>query len=98
MSALAPRPRKGNQLKFWYLDMEVAALGLGGIGSYAFARVINSQGQVNQGGTVSGNNLIYSSTNGSDGASNNSGFIGVGTWRAHGAFSGGERTLFQRVG
>jgi len=88
----------GDMINDQNLPAKVAALGLGGIGSYAFARVINSQGQVNQGGTVSGNNLIYSSTNGSDGASNNSGFIGVGTWRAHGAFSGGERTLFQRVG
>ncbi|MEX5531843.1 hypothetical protein [Pseudomonas syringae] len=87
----------GDMINDQNLPGKVAALGLGGIGSYAFARVINSQGQVNQGGTVSGTNLIYSSTNGSDGASNNSGLIGVGTWRAHGAFSGGERTLFQRV-
>ncbi|MEE4709059.1 phage tail protein [Pseudomonas alliivorans] len=79
------------------LAARIAALGLSEVGSYAFARVISSQGAVNQGSSVAGTNLIYSSTNGSDGATNNSGIIGVGTWRAHGAFSGGERTLFQRI-
>ncbi|SDW35537.1 hypothetical protein SAMN05444064_10321 [Pseudomonas syringae] len=79
------------------LPAKLAGLGLSAIGSYAFARVITSPGAVNQGGVIAGNNLIYSSTNGSDGGSNNSGLIGVGTWRAHGAFSGGERTLFQRI-
>lgn len=79
------------------LTVKIAGIGLSGIGSYAFARVINSQGLNNQGAAVAGTNLLYSSTNGSDGASNNSGTIGVGTWRAHGAFSGGERTLFQRI-
>ncbi|POY79084.1 phage tail protein [Pseudomonas amygdali pv. morsprunorum] len=88
----------GDMINDQNLPAKVAALGLGGIGSYAFARVINSQGLVNQGGMVSGTNLIYSSTNGSDGAGKNSGLIGGGTWRAHGAFSGSERTLFQRVG
>ncbi|WP_122469075.1 phage tail protein [Pseudomonas viridiflava] len=76
---------------------KIVGIGLGGTGSYAFARVINSMGAVNQGGLVAGNNLIYSSTNGGDGSTNNSGTIGIGTWRAHGAFSNGERTLFQRT-
>lgn len=79
------------------LTAKLVAIGLGGIGSYALARVINSQGAVNQGGIVAGANLIYSSTNSSDGTTNNSGIINVGTWRAHGAFSNNERTLFQRV-
>ncbi|GAO94104.1 tail fiber protein H [Pseudomonas syringae pv. actinidiae] len=79
------------------LPAKLAGLGLSAIGSYAFARVITSQGQVNQGGLIAGSNLIYSSTNSGDGAGNNSGLIGGGTWRAHGAFSSGERTLFQRV-
>ncbi|MEE4741108.1 phage tail protein [Pseudomonas alliivorans] len=76
---------------------KVAAIGVGSIGSYAFARVINSQGAVNQGGFVAGVNMIYSSTNTNDGGTNSSGAIGVGTWRVHGAFSANERTLFQRV-
>ncbi|WP_148283665.1 phage tail protein, partial [Pseudomonas avellanae] len=79
------------------LPAKLAGLGLSAIGSYAFARVITSQGQVNQGGLIAGSNLLYSSTNSGDGTGNNSGLISVGTWRAHGAFSGGERTLFQRV-
>lgn len=79
------------------LLMKIVGIGLGGTGSYAFARLVTAQGLNNQGTLVSGSNLIYSSTNGGDGASNNSGLIGVGTWRAHGAFSNGERTLFQRT-
>jgi phage-related tail fiber protein len=79
------------------LAPKIAGLGLNGIGSYAFATVIASQGQVNQGGLVAGTNLRYSSTNSADGAANTSGSIGMGTWRVHGAFSSFERTLFQRV-
>ncbi|AZG88513.1 hypothetical protein [Pseudomonas syringae] len=87
----------GDLTNDYNLPTKLAGLGMSAIGSYAFARVISSQGQVNQGGMIAGSNLIYSSTNGGDGAGNNSGLIGVGTWRAHGAFSSSERTLFQRV-
>ncbi|MFP3922791.1 phage tail protein [Pseudomonas sp. W5-36] len=79
------------------LGPKIGGLGLNGVGSYAFATVITSQGQVNQGGLVAGTNLRYSSTNSGDGAANTSGSIGVGTWRVHGAFTNFERTLFQRV-
>ena len=79
------------------LGPKIGGLGLNGVGSYAFATVITSQGQVNQGGLVAGTNLRYSSTNAGDGAANTSGSIGVGTWRVHGAFTNFERTLFQRV-
>ncbi|MEE4618532.1 phage tail protein [Pseudomonas alliivorans] len=100
---LYPYMRRASDGQIFYLVSEqnlatrIAGLGLGEIGSYAFARVINSIGPINQGGLVAGNNLIYSSTSASDGGTNNSGIIGVGTWRAHGAFSSGERTLFQRT-
>ncbi|MFA0996706.1 MULTISPECIES: phage tail protein [Pseudomonas syringae group] len=80
------------------LMVKLVGVGVGGTGSYAFARVINIQGAINQGGLVSGENLIYSSTSSSDGGTNNSDLIGIGTWRAHGAFSNSERTLFQRIG
>jgi hypothetical protein len=79
------------------LSAKLAALGLSAIGQYAFARVLNGIGSINQGALVPGTNLIYSSTSGSDGASNQTGLINVGTWRVHGAFTSGERTLFQRV-
>ncbi|MFA0919610.1 phage tail protein [Pseudomonas tremae] len=80
------------------LATKVAGLGLTGIGQYAFARVINTYGNsINQGTSIPGNNLLYSSTAAGDGASSNSGTIGIGTWRAHGAFNGTERTLFQRI-
>lgn len=79
------------------LSPKLVGLGLNGVGQYAFARVLTAIGSVNQGALVAGSNLIYSSTSGSDGASNQSGLINVGTWRVHGAFTSGERTLFQRV-
>ena len=79
------------------IGTKIAGLGLNAIGSYAFATVITDAGRVNQGGLIAGTNLRYGSTNVSDGNLNNSGGIGVGTWRAHGAFSTTERTLFQRV-
>lgn len=80
------------------LGTRAANLGLSGIGQYAFARVINAYGNsINQGTTVPGSNLLYSSTAAGDGTSSNSGIIGVGNWRAHGAFNNTERTLFQRI-
>ncbi|WP_024690871.1 hypothetical protein [Pseudomonas tremae] len=88
----------GDMISDQNLLSKLVGIGLGGKGSYAFARVINIQGAVNQGGIVDGSNLIYSSTSSVDGATNNSGVIGIGSWRAHGAFSSNERTLFQRVG
>lgn len=80
------------------LAYKVAGIGLNGIGSYAFARAVNAPAQMNQGTLISGSQLLYSSTNGSDGATNNSGLIGFGTWRLHGAASAGQRSLWQRVG
>lgn len=79
------------------LPAKVAGFGLSGIGSYAFARRISSSAAINQGDVVAGTSLLYSSTNGADGSTNNSGIINVGTWRAHGAVSGTDRTLFQRI-
>ena len=79
------------------LPAKVAGFGLSGIGSYAFARRISSSAAINQGDLVAGTNLLYSSTNGADGSTNNSGVINVGTWRTHGAVSGTDRTLFQRI-
>jgi hypothetical protein len=80
------------------LASKVANLGLSGIGSYAFARAINGPGQMNQGHLISGSQLLFGSTRGSDGAANNSGLIGGGTWRLHGAATIGERSLWQRIG
>lgn len=79
------------------ISAKIAGLGLSAVGSYAFARCISNADSINQGGLVAGTNLIYSSTNASDGATSNSGLINVGTWRLHGALSVTERTLFQRV-
>jgi hypothetical protein len=80
------------------LPHKVAGIGLSNVGSYAFARAVNAPGQMNQGFLISGSQLIYSSTRATDGSTGNSGLIGVGTWRLHGAVSGGERSLWQRVG
>jgi hypothetical protein len=80
------------------LPQKVAGIGLSNVGSYAFARAFNAPGQMNQGHLVSGSQLIYSSTRVTDGSTGNSGLIGVGTWRLHGASSGSERSLWQRVG
>ncbi|WP_240995104.1 phage tail protein [Pseudomonas viridiflava] len=80
------------------LGQKVANLGLTGIGQYAFARVITAYGNsVNQGTSVPGSNLLFSSTAVGDGTSSNSGTIGIGVWRAQGAFNNTERTLFQRI-
>lgn len=80
------------------LGAKVAAQGLTGIGQYAFARVITAYGNsINQGTSVPGSNLIFSSTAVGDGTSSNSGAIAIGVWRAHGAFNNTERTLFQRI-
>lgn len=80
------------------LGFKLAGAGISSLGSFAFARVISSQGSMNQGTLVAGTNLIYSSTNPGDGSVSNSGHINVGTWRLHGAVTGFERSLFQRVG
>ncbi|WP_122516784.1 phage tail protein [Pseudomonas viridiflava] len=80
------------------LGQKIANLGLTGIGQYAFARVITAYGNsVNQGTSVPGSNLLFSSTAVGDGTSSNSGTIGIGVWRAQGAFNNTERTLFQRI-
>ncbi|MEE3913532.1 phage tail protein [Pseudomonas viridiflava] len=80
------------------LGQKIANLGLTGIGQYAFARVITAYGNsINQGTSVPGANLIFSSTAVGDGTSSNSGAIGIGVWRAQGAFNNTERTLFQRI-
>ncbi|KPY34546.1 phage tail protein [Pseudomonas syringae] len=80
------------------LGAKVAAQGLTGIGQYAFARVITAYGNsINQGTSVPGSNLLFSSTAVGDGTSSNSGAIAIGVWRAHGAFNNTERTLFQRI-
>ncbi|MBA1289174.1 phage tail protein [Pseudomonas japonica] len=78
------------------LAPKVAGLGLSGVGSYAFARLINPL-VINQGAEVEGALLLYSSTKAADGFTNYSGRIGFGIWRCHGAASGVERTLWQRV-
>jgi len=80
------------------LPGKVAGLGLSAVGSYAFARMVSHGGGLNQGTYVAGSSLLYSSTQLTDGTANNSGLIGVGTWRVHGAFTANERTLFQRIG
>ncbi|MCQ9393323.1 phage tail protein [Pseudomonas viridiflava] len=80
------------------LGQKIANLGLTGIGQYAFARVITAYGNsINQGTSVPGSNLLFSSTAVGDGTSSNSGTIGLGVWRAQGAFNNTERTLFQRI-
>lgn len=79
------------------INAKIAGMGLSAIGTYAFARPITANGQVNQGVLVAGTSLLFSSTSEGDGSVSNSGLINVGTWRAHGALSGTARSLFQRV-
>lgn len=86
----------GNFLGINNVGTATAALNLGSVGTYAFARLITGA-TTNQGGLVNGSNLLYSSTNNSDGASSNSGLIGGGTWRCQGAQTTTERTLWLRV-
>lgn len=73
------------------------SLGLGGVGTYAFARPISDVGNLNQGATLSGSQLLFSSTTASDGTAGNSGLIGVGTWRCHGALTSTSRSLWLRI-
>ncbi|MBI6714998.1 phage tail protein, partial [Pseudomonas syringae] len=100
----APYMRRAADSAVYYLvsdlnlGAKVAGQGLTGIGQYAFARVITAYGNsINQGTSVPGSNLIFSSTAVGDGTSSNSGAIAIGVWRAHGAFNNTERTLFQRI-
>ncbi|UEL24380.1 hypothetical protein K6106_02305 [Pseudomonas fluorescens] len=76
---------------------KVAALGLSGIGQYAFARPLVSQPASNQGTILAGSQLLYTSLTVSDGAGNNSGLLNVGQWRLHGAITGYNASLWQRV-
>ncbi|MBA1302900.1 phage tail protein [Stutzerimonas stutzeri] len=78
------------------LSGELAALPISSIGTYAFARPINGA-TYNQGDLISGSQLLYSSTENTNGTVNNSGLIGGGTWRCHGASTSTNRTLWMRI-
>lgn len=73
------------------LNGDLAAITVGQVGGYAFMRNMTGAA-IEAGGSASGAQLIYSSTNPANGSQ-----PAIGTWRCHGSVGAGQCTLFQRT-